>query len=138
MLQPCQGRSPGAAGRTWEQMIPRALGFLLRSTGRIVAAQNICQTRREKDLDKQDCCHQRMGVQEHSQAVWIQGWGSPCPAVPGTALPSMGSSWCCPMGNYPPEHSELGMPGPTRHKHSTQSTLFSLFFFLEPTYFHCS
>lgn len=107
-------------------MIPRALGSLL---GRIGAAQNISQTQRKRDLDKHECCHWRMESRENipilreaDKAVWIRLRNQHILQSLAQPLPSVGSSWCCPMGNYPPEHSELEMPGPTRHKHSTQIT----------------
>lgn len=69
-----------------------------------------------------NCCQQRMGVTRTfpSSGRLIRLFGSRVGnhhvlqrlAQP---LPSMGSSWCCPMGHYPPEHSR---PCQTQTQHS--------------------
>lgn len=97
MLQPWQAGSPAAAGTAQEQIIPRALGFQLRSTARIGAAQNISQTQRERSWPNRTAVSRGWEYRENipilsqaDKAVWIQAWESSRPAGPGTASPLHG------------------------------------------------
>lgn len=115
-MQPWQTGIPGAAGRIWEQPIPRALRSCWRAQGGLGLPRTVPK-HKEREAWTNTTAQIREWenipiLREADKAVWIQGWESPRPAGPGTAPPSMGII----LQNIPSQGCQV-LP---HHKHSTQ------------------